>query len=72
MNYEVNSPLASPSTLSRLENRVDAKACFKMHEELVETFLDSFQEPPAEIVLDFDATDDPTHGNQEQRYFNGF
>jgi Transposase DDE domain group 1 len=72
MNYEVNSPLASPSTLSRLENRVDAKACFKLHEELVEIFLDSFPEPPAEIVLDFDATDDPTHGNQEQRYFNGF
>jgi hypothetical protein len=72
MNYENSSPLASPSTLSRLENRVDAKTCFKLHEILVDTFLDSFETPPEEIVLDFDATDDPTHGNQEKRYFNGF
>ena len=39
---------------------------------LVDTFLDSFDEPPEEIILDYDATDDPTHGNQDRRYFNGF
>ena len=73
MNYdENNSPLASPSTLSRLENRVDAKTCFKLHEVLVDTFLDSFEVPPEEIILDYDATDDPTHGNQDKKYFNGF
>jgi hypothetical protein len=73
MNYdEENYPLASPSTLSRLENRVDAKTCLKLNEVLVETFLDSFQTPPEEIILDYDATDDPTHGNQDKRYFNGF
>jgi len=72
MNYEDNFPLASPSTLSRLENRVDAKTCFKLHEVLVDTFLDSFEVPPEEIILDFDATDDPTHGNQDKNYFNGF
>lgn len=67
-----NNPLASPSTLSRLENRVDAKTCFKLHEVLVDTFLDSFEVPPEEIILDYDATDDPTHGNQDKKYFNGF
>ena len=27
---------------------------------------------PAEIVLDFDATDDPAHGNQEHCFFHGY
>ncbi len=72
MNYECNSPLASPSTLSRLENRIDEKTCFKLHEVLIDTFLDSFEVPPSEIILDYDATDDPTHGNQKKNYFNGF
>lgn len=72
MSYDENTPLASPSTLSRLENRIDAKTCFKLHEVLVDTFLDSFEVPPEEIILDYDATHDPTHGNQEKKYFNGF
>lgn len=72
MNYDDSHPLASPSTLSRLENRIDSKTIFRLHEVLVDTFLDSFEAPPEEIILDFDATDDPTHGNQEKNYFNGF
>jgi hypothetical protein len=72
MDYEENVPLASPSTLSRLENRINAKTCMLLHGELVDTFLNSFQTPPEEIILDFDATDDPTHGNQDKNYFNGF
>lgn len=72
-NYEDDLyPLASPSTLSRFENRIDSKTIFKLHEVLVDTFLESFDEPPQEIILDYDATDDPTHGNQDGRYFNGF
>jgi hypothetical protein len=68
-----HSPLASPSTHSRFENRIDSTTIFKLHEVLVDTFLDSFDnEPPPEIILDYDATDDPTHGNQDQRFFNGF
>jgi len=67
-----NSPLASPSTHSRFENRIDAKAIINLHEVLVDTFLNSFDTPPEEIILDYDATDDPIHGNQERRYFNGF
>jgi hypothetical protein len=44
----------------------------RLHEVLVDTFLDSYDEPPEEITLDFDATDDPTHGDQEKKSFNGF
>lgn len=65
-------PLASPATHSRFENRIDQQTVFKLHEVLIDTFLDSYDVPPQEIILDFDATDDPTHGKQEKCYFNGF
>jgi Transposase DDE domain group 1 len=39
---------------------------------LVEVFLQAHREPPREIVLDLDATDDPVHGNQEGRFFHGY
>jgi hypothetical protein len=76
-------PLASPSTLNRLEltpEDADAKSRYKKlvyHGEriealLVELFLESFKEAPREIILDFDATDDPIHGNQEGRFFHGY
>lgn len=65
-------PLASPATHSRFENRIDDATNFRLHELFVDVFLESYAEPPEEIILDYDATDDTTHGNQEQRYFNGF
>ena len=39
---------------------------------LVDLFLESHGEPPGEIVLDLDATDDPIHGHQEGRFFHGY
>lgn len=30
------------------------------------------QDPPAQIILDLDATDDPLHGAQENRFFHGY
>lgn len=72
-NYDDDAyPLASPSTISRLENRIDANTCLKINELFVDIFMESFTEPPQEIILDYDATDDPTHGNQDKCYFNGF
>lgn len=67
-----NAPLASPATHSRFENRVNAATMFRLHEVLVDTFLDSFDEPPDEITLDYDATDDTVHGSQHKRHFNSF
>ncbi|SDH81853.1 Transposase DDE domain group 1 [Nitrosomonas sp. Nm132] len=32
------------------------------------SFLSSFAMPPEELILDFDATDDVVHGNQEGRF----
>jgi hypothetical protein len=67
-----NLPLASPPTLCRLENRVDRKALADIAKVFVETFIASFTQPPKELILDFDATDDPVHGNQEKRFFHGY
>ncbi len=64
--------LASQSTLCRLENRISSQEIAMMHEVLIETFINSFTSKPKELILDFDATDDPTHGNQEGKFFHGY
>ena len=64
--------LSSPSTLCRFENRMDREAAWKMNELLVETFIASFDSPPEELILDFDATDDRVHGQQEGCAFHGY
>jgi hypothetical protein len=66
------SPLASSPTLCRLENRVDRRSLGRMAEVFVETFLAVHRRPPRELILDFDATDDRVHGNQEGRFFHGY
>ena len=65
-------PLASPPTLCRLENRVDRKALADIANVFVETFVASYKTEPDVLVLDFDATDDPVHGNQDKRFFHGY
>jgi hypothetical protein len=65
-------PLASASTLCRLENRVDRQACVQINKLLVELFIESHPTAPKEVILDFDATDDPVHGRQEGRFFHGY
>jgi hypothetical protein len=65
-------PLASAPTLCRLENRVDRQACVQINKLLVELFIESHKSAPKEVILDFDATDDPIHGKQEGRFFHGY
>jgi hypothetical protein len=65
-------PLASSPTLCRLENRIGRRSLVRMAEVLVETFITSHKRPPKELVLDFDATDDRVHGQQEGRFFHGY
>lgn len=69
---DVERPLGSPPTLCRLENRISRATHLRLHEVLVEQFLHSFEQPPEEIILDLDATDDPLHGEQEGRFFHGY
>jgi hypothetical protein len=41
-------------------------------EFFVKLFLQAHRQAPDRIVLDFDATDDPVHGEQEGRFFHGY
>jgi hypothetical protein len=65
-------PLSSPPTLCRLENRITRGDLVRMAHVLVEAFVASHPLPPEELILDFDATDDAVHGNQEGRFFHGY
>ena len=67
-----DQPLASPSTLCRFENTVTRQSLARLSAVFVEQFIASYDRPPKEIVLDFDATDDLVHGRQEGRFFHGY
>jgi hypothetical protein len=68
------APLASQPTLSRLENAVDAKACYRLALALVALYLQERERDglPEHIILDFDSTDDPAHGQQEGVAYHGY
>jgi len=76
-------PLAGKSTLNRLEltgQNADAASRYKkivlnfeaMRSLFVDVFLEAHDQPPEQIVIDLDATDDPLHGGQEGRFFHGY
>ena len=69
---EEDQALSSAPTLCRLENRVDRQAMVNIVALFVDTFIASYVEPPKELILDMDATDDPLHGQQENRFFHGY
>jgi Transposase DDE domain group 1 len=67
-------PLASQPTLSRLENAVDARACYRLAVALGQLYLRERERlgQPRRILLDLDSTDDPTHGAQEGTAYHGY
>ena len=77
---ELDEPLAGKSTLNRMELGAGTKDRYKkitfwkdgLDELLVKVFLESHEDPPAEIILDVDTTDLPLHGKQEGRFFHGY
>jgi hypothetical protein len=64
--------LAGHSSLHRFEQGADRTVARVMAGVLVEQFIASFKNPPEELILDFDATDDAVHGMQEGRFFHGY
>ena len=67
--------LGSQPTLSRLENAIEWPAI----QRLARTGVDWFcayaygpDEHPADLILDLDSTDDPTHGTQQLALFHGW
>ena len=71
-SVDKDTALASAPTLCRWENRAGRSAAVAFHALLLEQFIASFKRPPKRLVLDFDATDDPVHGHQQGRFFQGF
>jgi hypothetical protein len=80
---EMEEPLAGKSTLNRLELTPAGSPLQERYHKitysaealdglLVNLFLEAYKEPPAEMVLDLDATDTPLHGEQEARFFHGY
>lgn len=67
-----DTSLASSPTLCRFENRAHRATAWLIHQVLFEQFVAAHKHAPRELILDFDATDDPTHGMQEGRFFHGF
>ena len=68
---ERDQVLASAATLCRFENRAEREAAKRLHAVRVDQFISSFKRPPKKLILDFEATDDAVHGQQEGRFFHG-
>jgi len=63
----------SSRTRCRFEARSDRQVAVNLHRVIVDQFIASFgKKIPEELILDFDATDDPVHGEQIGRHFSGF
>ena len=66
---ELCLPQATPTAQRYKKILLDPDAVDRV---LVELFLEAHAVPPPELVLDLDATDDPVHGHQEDRFFHGY
>jgi len=80
VDYLKNDPLfedvlegemASQPTISRFENRFDKRGIWQLCNAWVDRYVTSLKGRD-ELIIDIDATDDPTHGNQQMSMFNGF
>ena len=77
---DTDKPIASSSTLNRLEHGRPNNAEHrykkisweedKIADYLVGYGLNRFAQAPERIILDADATDDPIHGGQEGRFYH--
>ena len=69
-------PLASQPTLSRFENGAGRVDLFRMADALADAVIERHRRRLGRrckrITLDFDPTDDPTHGQQEFIFFHGY
>ena len=73
---ESGGDLASQPTISRMENAATIRSCHKIAKVLFELYLSQRENDgaaaPERVLLDFDSTDDPTHGEQEGSYYHGY
>ncbi len=70
LSTNLKGDLASQPTLCRFENSVTEEEVQALMRELVEIALRERKKAPRRVVIDLDATDDPTYGQQEFAFFN--
>lgn len=68
------SALASQPTLSRFENALDWRTCYRLAYALAGLYVQQRGQggPPRHLLLEVDTTDDPAHGQQEGVHYHGY
>lgn len=64
--------LASQPTLSRFENNIQIKDICQLCLGFIDRYIQSLSSDRKKLIIDVDATDDPTHGAQQLSMFNGY
>ena len=65
-----NGPCSQP-TLCRMENLADRAVIWDLCNWWIDRYVEGINPSRKEIILDVDATDDPTHGGQQLSLFHG-
>jgi hypothetical protein len=71
---ESGEDLASQPTICRLENAATRSSCHRIAEVLFGLYLAEREKDgvPQRVLVDFDSTEDPTHGEQESSFYHGY
>lgn len=69
---EAPEDLSSQPTLSRFENAPDGRALGRLFRTLERSYVASLRPETQEVILDIDATDDETHGQQQLAFYNAY
>ncbi len=72
LNSVLSDSLASQPTVSRLENSVSLNHIISMSHWFMDEYVRSIPKGKQQIIIDVDATDDPTHGNQQYTLYNDY
>lgn len=67
----LDGDLASQPTVSRFENSIDKQTIFSILYGWLNRYVESLS-GRKQVIIDIDATDDPTHGNQQLSMYNGY
>ena len=69
---EIGDALCSQPTMSRFENSISRTTLYRLARVFADMFIASYDKEPDCIILDFDDTDDPVHGEQQLALFNNY
>ena len=69
-NVDEDDALSSQPSLSRFEHAMTAPAVVELTRALEDEYVGTLPADTHEIVLDLDATEDPTHGQQPMSFFS--